>query len=119
MSNALTQQELARFDRMLRAIVDRAAGTSAQIEGESLDRGGGGLDTQGDAGADQEFEEVDLDALAVEEGTAQAAAEALKRISSGTYGRCTGCGGEIPRGRLETVPYAPLCVSCQEAAEEA
>ncbi len=118
MSNELTAQDLEHFGGELRKILHRATGTTDQIEGESLDLGGGGLDTQGDAGADAEFEEVDLDSLGVEEAATEAAAAALKRISDGTYGRCTECSGWIPRGRLEVVPYAPLCVSCQEAAEE-
>ena len=119
MNDELTKQDLEHFGRELRKTLHQSAGASDQIEAESLDQGGGGLDTQGDAGADAEFEEVDLDALDVEEATAEATVAALKRIADGTYGRCTRCSEWIPRSRLEVVPYAPLCVSCQEAAEEA
>jgi DnaK suppressor protein len=35
---------------------------------------------------------------------------ALARIETGTYGRCTVCGREIPTERLEAVPYATLCI---------
>lgn len=117
MSNALTKQDLEHFDAQLGKLLHRSVDTADQIEGESLDMGGGGLDTQGDAGSDAEFEEVDLDSLGIEEAAAKAAAAALKRISDGTFGRCTACNEWIPRGRLEVVPYAPLCVTCQEAAE--
>ena len=40
-------------------------------------------------------------------------AEAAQR---GEYGICADCGQEIPAARLEIVPDAERCVSCQEAA---
>ncbi len=42
---------------------------------------------------------------------------ALDRIRTGKYGICLGCGKEIPRERLEAIPYAFMCVSCASAAE--
>jgi RNA polymerase-binding protein DksA len=42
---------------------------------------------------------------------------ALKRIEDGTYGTCTNCGNEIPRGRLEVNPWASLCIDCKRRAE--
>lgn len=39
---------------------------------------------------------------------------ALQRLDDGTYGRCTECGNEIAPDRLEALPYAALCVACQE-----
>ena len=38
---------------------------------------------------------------------------ALTRIDEHTYGRCVGCGADIPDGRLEARPDASRCVSCQ------
>ena len=42
---------------------------------------------------------------------------ALKRIDAGTYGVCENCGKEIHRARLEALPYATLCISCQSKQE--
>lgn len=42
---------------------------------------------------------------------------ALERIRNGKYGICLGCGKEIPRERLEAIPYAFMCVNCASAAE--
>jgi RNA polymerase-binding transcription factor DksA len=39
---------------------------------------------------------------------------ALARIAGGTYGRCTGCGTEIPEERLELRPFATSCVACSQ-----
>jgi RNA polymerase-binding protein DksA len=42
---------------------------------------------------------------------------ALERVASGTYGRCTRCGGEIASERLEAYPWASLCIDCRREAE--
>ncbi|MGB8080229.1 MAG: TraR/DksA C4-type zinc finger protein, partial [Pseudolabrys sp.] len=38
--------------------------------------------------------------------------EALKRISEGTYGVCSQCGGNIDPKRLKALPTATRCISC-------
>jgi len=43
---------------------------------------------------------------------------ALQRIGEGSYGKCSGCGGDIPLARLEAKPSASLCTACQEAKEK-
>lgn len=42
------------------------------------------------------------------------AQEALVRIEDGTYGVCDECGQAISTKRLEAVPWANYCISCQE-----
>ena len=44
--------------------------------------------------------------------------QAIDRINAGEYGRCLGCGGEIAASRLDTIPWAALCVDCQQEWEE-
>jgi DnaK suppressor protein len=41
-------------------------------------------------------------------------AQALRRMSEGTYGVCDGCGQDIPTARLEALPSARYCVPCQQ-----
>jgi DnaK suppressor protein len=43
--------------------------------------------------------------------------QALVRIDSGQYGRCEGCGKDIPQSRLEALPAATRCVTCEQAGE--
>lgn len=38
---------------------------------------------------------------------------ALARIDDGTYGTCQECHSAIPIERLEVLPHARLCVTCQ------
>ncbi len=44
--------------------------------------------------------------------------EALDRLRSGEYGICLGCEEPIPAKRLRAIPWARLCVSCQEQVSE-
>ncbi|MDH5394920.1 MAG: TraR/DksA C4-type zinc finger protein [Gammaproteobacteria bacterium] len=40
--------------------------------------------------------------------------KALQRIESGEYFSCSQCGNDIPRARLELLPFSLHCVSCEE-----
>jgi RNA polymerase-binding transcription factor len=42
---------------------------------------------------------------------------ALGRIADGSYGICLHCEEEIKPKRLEAVPWAAFCISCQDAAD--
>lgn len=42
---------------------------------------------------------------------------ALQRIQEGTYGICLECEDEIEEKRLAAIPYARLCIICQEAMD--
>ncbi|TDB86182.1 conjugal transfer protein TraR [Actinomadura sp. KC216] len=90
----------------MRADLDRSI---AILRGESPERDS----SPADAGAGltaQDRVEAALDSL---ERHRRAVAEALERISAGTYGRCVGCGRPVPEGRLEARPDAARCITCQ------
>ena len=40
--------------------------------------------------------------------------DALNRFEQGTYGSCDQCGKEIDPARLKALPYATLCLHCQQ-----
>jgi RNA polymerase-binding protein DksA len=42
---------------------------------------------------------------------------ALRAISTGQYGLCADCGGQIAASRLAALPWAQLCIECKESAE--
>jgi DnaK suppressor protein len=42
---------------------------------------------------------------------------ALERMRNGHFGICEGCGTSIPMARLNALPYATYCISCQREAE--
>lgn len=44
--------------------------------------------------------------------------EAIVRLETGGFGQCLECGAEINRKRLEAVPWASHCITCQEKREK-
>ena len=44
--------------------------------------------------------------------------QALRRLYRSEYGACGECGKEIGKPRLDAIPEAGLCVSCQEKHEK-
>ncbi len=44
--------------------------------------------------------------------------DALDRVGSKDFGECSDCGEPVERKRLEAVPWASLCLACQEKAEQ-
>ena len=69
-----------------------------------------GADIQGD---------LDLALLAMHTELLQEIDQALSKLDRGTYGECVECGGEIPERRLEALPSATRCTTCEAAREVA
>lgn len=44
---------------------------------------------------------------------------ALRRMEDGTYGTCLACEEPISVKRLQAVPWAELCIHCQERSDRA
>jgi DnaK suppressor protein len=44
--------------------------------------------------------------------------DALKKIQDGTFGTCEDCKSLITKTRLKALPYARLCLKCQEKKEK-
>jgi RNA polymerase-binding protein DksA len=40
--------------------------------------------------------------------------DALERFEHGTYGTCEVCRAEIDPARLQALPYATMCLRCQQ-----
>lgn len=44
--------------------------------------------------------------------------EALDRIENGSFGECSNCNETINLRRIQAVPWAKLCLACQELEEQ-
>jgi DnaK suppressor protein len=42
---------------------------------------------------------------------------ALRRVQDGNFGKCVECESAINPKRLAALPWAPLCIKCQEAVD--
>lgn len=65
-----------------------------------------------DPGVIQEDRDATRTLVEVARGHVRDVEQAIARVESGTYGRCTKCGAEIPAERLEAIPNADTCVNC-------
>ena len=47
----------------------------------------------------------------------EAIGRVLVKLETAQYGRCEQCGQDIPQSRLEVVPAADMCLTCEQAGE--
>src|SRR5438045_9063863 len=73
---------------------------------------------QADAGSDAYDRDFALSLLSQEQDALYEIDQALKRIELGTYGICEMSGKQIPRARLEAIPFARFTVKCQSQLEK-
>jgi DnaK suppressor protein len=64
--------------------------------------------------SERELAARSLDAASAKRREARAA---LRRMQEGTYGICLGCEGAISPTRLAALPWAALCLRCQEPVD--
>jgi DnaK suppressor protein len=69
----------------------------------------------GSGNFDQEFT---LSLLASEKNALDQIEAAIERIEEGSYGQCETCSVQIPKARLEAIPFAARCVRCASQQEE-
>ena len=62
-------------------------------------------------------QEMDFALMEMKARTLTRIDEALQRVDQGTYGTCDECGKDIAEARLSAVPFALLCLECQEREE--
>jgi DnaK suppressor protein len=68
----------------------------------------------------QDFaQDVELALMEMKSETLSQIDEAIRRLEAGVYGVCANCGRDVAEARLKALPFATLCLECQENAEEA
>lgn len=63
-------------------------------------------------------QEVDFALMQMKSDTLAKIDDAIARVNQGSYGICFECESEIASARLKAVPFADLCLECQERQEE-
>jgi DnaK suppressor protein len=112
------EQLLAERDRLERDIFERTQGEQAVATVDPLLDSGGVSSHQADnADALSEYER-NLAIIANSRAVLSQVHAALARLDNGAYGVCERCGKPIEPRRLEALPYATLCVGCQQASEQ-
>jgi DnaK suppressor protein len=57
--------------------------------------------------------------VSISAATVQSIETAVRRLRSGTYGKCIDCDESISPARLKALPFAEVCVDCQARRDEA
>ncbi|MFN7925638.1 MAG: TraR/DksA family transcriptional regulator [Bryobacteraceae bacterium] len=109
----MTHSDLARFQRALEAKQEELSQSSGLREDIRIERAADELDSiQNAAIRDLAVVQLHRDA-----GLLRQVEAAMARIANQSYGICLDCDGDISRNRLMALPWATLCIRCQEQAD--
>src|SRR5712692_6723107 len=122
----MTKTEVEQYRENLLALRERHNGDVSHLADEALRRTGGGAAGNlsnmpihmADLGTDNFEQEFTLSLLQNEEQLLVEIAAALERIKQDTFGQCEECHEEIPKARLQALPYARYCVDCARKLEQ-
>jgi DnaK suppressor protein len=106
----MTRTELDKFRTSLTAKRADLAQAAGRRDGIAIERTADALDEVIFA-AQRELTTRNLERNA---GLLRNVNGALSRIAGGTYGTCLHCEEEIGHKRLNAMPWATLCIACQE-----
>lgn len=117
---ALKKTEVTKFQERLfqmRNQLNRTLkGSTAEIK--KPDEATGYSQHQADQGTDDFDRTISLEVTGKEYEILRQIERALEKIEDNTYGICDVTGEEIPRARLDAVPYATMTVKAQEKMEK-
>jgi len=113
MGDDMTGTELASFREILRAKQAELANKGGALESIAIERSADVIEEAQYTTA-RELAIADLNR---ESSLRRSLAMALLRMHEGTFGTCVHCGDAISKRRLEAVPWTPLCIRCQQAAD--
>ena len=109
----MTSEELYRFETVLSARVAELENKARRRDRIVVERNPDQLDEIQQA-AERSLAVSNLDRDCKELRLARAA---LSRIREGSFGTCQECEEDIHPKRLAAIPWASLCIRCQEAAD--
>ncbi|MEW5743926.1 MAG: TraR/DksA family transcriptional regulator [Nitrospirota bacterium] len=71
----------------------------------------------GDVSASLQIEDVSISTMKVRNRMLRQIDNSLQRLKEDRYGICEECGEDIDEKRLNVMPFALLCIDCQENRE--
>src|SRR5262249_41549811 len=113
----MTTAKLEQFPKRLRETAARVQNDAQAVDEQARTQTGGqadgGLSSAplhlGDTGTETFLQELNSTLLENERYLLNETLEALRRLDTGTFGRCEHCGTTIPEERLEALPAARYC----------
>jgi DnaK suppressor protein len=122
----VNKRELAQFRKTLLELRQKLADSVDHLQNDALKSGGEAADELSDVpaehmaerGSDNFFRDLMIRILQNSDAELCDVNRALDRIDAGTYGLCEHCAGQISKKRLRALPFAHLCIACQQEAEQ-
>ena len=118
-SAELTAQQLEHFKELLQVRRARLSSDLSLMQDEALKvtAQDNSSDSVADTGTDNYEQDFTLGLIESEEALAREVDQALVRLEGNTFGVCEACQTPIPLARLEILPFARMCVECQQKRE--
>ena len=117
----LTPDEIKGYRSLLLAMLSRGRSNVTDMADKALQKNSGELSMvplhMADAGTDNFEQEFTLSLAETGSQVLSSIEAAIDRIDEGTFGICEECGAQIPRARLNAIPFAPFCVNCASEKE--
>ncbi len=114
----MKKKDLDQYKTRLTQIRRDLIGDVGAKKRDSQEPGDDGTQDIGDLAADIYSRQLMMDLGEKEREQLKLVDIALQKITNGDYGVCEECQSSIPAKRLKVVPYARLCVTCQNEAEK-
>jgi RNA polymerase-binding transcription factor DksA len=122
----MTHGDLDSYRKQLLELRNRLSGDVSHLTTEALHETGGEASGSlsntpihmADLGTDNFEQEFTLGLIQNEEQALDEIGAALDRLDQGSFGRCEECHKEIPRVRLQALPYTRYCVDCARKLEQ-
>jgi len=109
--------EWARFQRRLLELRERLLSQMSGLAKESAEEMASYSLHMADSGTDNFDRDFALSLLSSDQDAVYEIDEALKRIQRGTFGTCELTGKQIPKARLEAIPWTRFTVEAQSQLE--
>ena len=109
----MTRTDRQRFETILTAKLEEISRSATGRDGIVIERTADSLDETLFAAA----RELTTHGLEREAKLLRNVRMALNRIADESYGTCLECEDEISPKRLQALPWAALCITCQEHAD--
>ncbi|MCE5295369.1 MAG: TraR/DksA family transcriptional regulator [Chlamydiales bacterium] len=115
----ITKTDLQKYKKRLEEMKTQIsqALTNCTAEVKKPDEATGYSQHQADQGTDDFDRRISLEVTSQEFQVLRLIERALEKITEGSYGVCDISGEEIPKARLEAMPYASTTVKAQEKLE--
>jgi len=117
---ALKKKEIEEFKKILEQMRDQISSSlrGSTEEVKKPDEATGYSQHQADQGTDDFDRTISLEVTHKEYDLLRQIERALEKIEENSYGVCDISGEEIPKARLEAIPYATMTAKAKEQMEK-